>query len=66
MREILSDETNASIYARRKIENKPVFGWMKDQFVVGRFMVRGLRNVKIETGLVMMAMNMTKLAIMTE
>ncbi|MCT0021238.1 hypothetical protein EFM35_07320 [Weissella cibaria] len=63
MRDSLSDETNASIYARRKIENEPVFGQMKAHFGVGRFMVRGMRNVKIETGLVMMAMNMTKMAI---
>lgn len=49
MRESLSDETNASIYARRKIENEPVFGRMKAHFGVVRFMVRGLRNVKIET-----------------
>ncbi|WP_259323973.1 transposase [Weissella cibaria] len=29
MRESLSDEINASIYARRKIDNEPVFGRMK-------------------------------------
>nr|WP_252180872.1 transposase [Pediococcus stilesii] len=63
MRESLSDETNASIYARRKIKNEPVFGRMKTCFGIGRFMVRGLRNVKIETGLIMMDMNMTKMAI---
>ena len=62
MRESLSDEINASIYARRKIDNEPVFGRMKAHFGVGRFMVRGLRKVKIETGLVMMAMNMAIMA----
>lgn len=41
-----------------------VFGRMKAYFGVGRFMVRGIRNAKIETGLVMMAMNMTKMVIM--
>ncbi|WP_253952965.1 hypothetical protein [Weissella cibaria] len=35
---------------------------MKAHFGVGRFMVRGLRKVKIETGLVMMAMNMAIMA----
>ena len=47
MREILCDETNASIYARRKNENDPVYGRMKERVGAGRFMVRGLRNVKI-------------------
>lgn len=64
MREIFSDGNNASVYERRKIENEPVFVRMKAHFGVERFMVRGLRNVKIETGLVMMAMNLTKMAIM--
>ena len=34
IRKSLSDETNASIYARRKIENEPVFGRMKARFGV--------------------------------
>jgi len=63
MRESLSDQNNSAIYARRKIENEPVFGRMKVHFGVTRFMVRGLKAVKNELGLVMMAMNMTKMAL---
>lgn len=62
IRDNLNNQTSTEIYARLKIEVEPVFGPMKAHFGVIRFMFHGLEKVKREMGIVMMAMNMTKLS----
>ena len=62
IRDSLNNQTNAEIYTRRKIEVEPAFGRMKAHFGVTRFMVRGLKKVKREMGIAMMAINMVKLS----
>lgn len=62
IRDNLNNQTNAEIYTRRKIEVEPVFGRMKAHLGVTRFMVLGLKRVKREMGIAMMAINMVKLS----
>lgn len=57
-----SKEENQKIYAQRKIDVESVFGRLKAYFGFTRFSVRGLKQVKREAGIALMAMNMNKLA----
>jgi transposase len=63
-RERLSTKETGKIYARRKIDVEPVFGRMKACLHFTRFSVRGLTKVKRETGIMVIALNMVKLAAM--
>ena len=61
-KEQLSEETNSSIYARRKIDVESCFGHLKAYLRFNRFTVRGQEKVHKQMGLALMAMNMGKLA----
>ena len=58
----LEDETLAALYAGRKIDVKSVFGNLKGNLSFTRFLLRGLKKVRTEFGLVAMAHNLRKLA----
>ena len=60
---LLSSKETASIYARRKIDVETVFGRMKASLGFNRFMLRGIDKVRKETGILIMALNMHKLAV---
>ncbi|WP_339102065.1 IS1182 family transposase [Candidatus Enterococcus clewellii] len=62
-RELLSTSETSKIYARRKIDVETVFGSMKACLGFTRYHVRGLANVRKESGIVVMALNMMKLAV---
>ncbi|MBW1606069.1 transposase [Lactobacillus sp. Sy-1] len=51
-----------SIYARRKIDVESFFGHLKGYLKFTRFSVRGINKVKRETGIVLTAMNIIKIA----
>ncbi|AWD62247.1 transposase [Limosilactobacillus reuteri] len=53
----LSSDEGKAIYRRRKYDVEPVFGHMKRD----RTHLRGQRAVENDTGLTLMAMNLTKL-----
>lgn len=56
-----------AIYAKRKCTVEPVFGIIKQVMRFRQFMVRGLKQVKAEWGLVCLAFNIKRLAVlMTE
>ena len=57
----LSSDEGKAIYRRRKYDVEPVFGHMKRDFGVRRTHLRGQRAVENDTGLTLMAMNLTKL-----
>lgn len=61
-RELLSAPDTGKIYARRKIDVEPVFGKLKGYLHFRRFSVRGLDKVKKEAGIMVMALNILKLA----
>ena len=61
-REQLSDPEYAKVYARRKIDVEPAFGFLKACLGFTRFHVRGIDKVKQEVGLALMAANLRKLA----
>ncbi|MBW1606399.1 IS1182 family transposase [Lactobacillus sp. Sy-1] len=61
-RKLLSESETSSIYARRKIDVESVFGHLKGYLKFTRFSVRGISKVKREAGIVLMAMNIRKLA----
>ena len=58
----LWSESNAQIYARRKIEVESVFGHIKGNRSFRRFSLRGLTKVQTEFGIVAMAHNLLKVA----
>jgi len=58
----LACETNAAIYARRKIEVESVFGHIKGNRSFRRFSLRGLNKVHVEFGIVALAHNILKVA----
>ena len=58
----LSDLETGRIYAQRKIDVEPVFGFMKASLGFTRYHVRTLEKVKRETGILVLAINMRKLA----
>lgn len=60
---LLSTPETGNIYARRKIDVEPVFGRMKAYLGFTRYHVRGMEKVKKETGLLVLALNMMKLAV---
>lgn len=60
-RELLSDPENAAIYAQSKIDIEPVFGRMKAYLEFKRFHFRGLKMIKRELGIAVIAMNIMKL-----
>lgn len=60
--ELLGDSTTGKIYGRRKIDVETVFGMMKASLGFTRYHVRGLSKVKKETSILIMALNMMKLA----
>ncbi|MFI3939157.1 IS1182 family transposase [Vagococcus fluvialis] len=59
----LSNEIIAKVYSQRKIDVEPVFGWMKACLGFNRFHVRGINNVKKESGILILALNIIKLAV---
>lgn len=61
VKDTLSSDEGKSIYRRRKYDVEPVFGRMKRDFGVRRTHLRGQRGVENDIGLVLMAMNLTKL-----
>lgn len=60
----LESDSGSQIYARRKIDVEGVFGNMKRNFGVRRTHLRGEKGVRIDLGLLFMAMNLQKLWIM--
>ncbi|WP_076460499.1 IS1182 family transposase [Limosilactobacillus caccae] len=61
VKETLSSDEGQAIYRRRKFDVEPVFGRMKRDFGVRRTHLRGQQTVENDIGLVLMAMNLTKL-----
>lgn len=60
-RALLSNPQTGSIYGQRKIDVESVFGGLKACLGFKRFMVRGLKKVKKEVGIALIAMNIRKL-----
>lgn len=52
----------SKIYSHRKYDVEPVFGRMKSVFGVHRTHLRGQQSVKNELGILLLTMNLTKLA----
>lgn len=63
-RENLCSERGKEMRSLRSIEVESVFGDIKNNFSVRRFMLKGLEKVKIEWGLYSIAHNMRKLGLM--
>lgn len=61
VKESLSSDEGRAIYRRRKFDVEPVFGRMKRDFGVRRTHLRGQQAVENDLGLLLMAMNLTKL-----
>lgn len=61
-KEYLESDSGCQLYAQRKIEVEPVFGQMKRIFGVRRVHVRGKIGVSNDIGILLMAMNLTRLA----
>ena len=61
-RERLNSETGQEMRSRRPVEVESVFGDIKGNFGVRRFLLRGLQKVSIEWGLHCLGHNMRKLA----
>jgi len=62
-RENLTSETGLTMRSLRPIEVESVFGDIKGNFGVRRFLLRGLKKAKLEWGLYCIAHNMRKLAV---
>jgi len=62
IRKKLSDENTGRIYANRKIDVEPVFGFLKAILGYTRMNVRGKSKVKRDIGLALMAVNIRKMA----
>ncbi|WP_376741339.1 transposase [Listeria booriae] len=62
-RQILTSETTATIYRRRKIDVEPVFRHVKALLEFTRFRLRGLPKVATEAKLYFMANNMRSVPI---
>lgn len=56
----LSTKENRAIYQQRKVDIETVFGNLKANLSFRRFSVRGMRKIKIETGLALLALNIRK------
>jgi hypothetical protein len=61
----LSEEKTGSIYAQRKTDVEPVFGFLKANLRFNRMSVRGKNKVKNELGFVFIALNLKKYTAMT-
>lgn len=61
-RERLSNSETGQIYIQRKIDVEPVFGRMKACLPFNRFLLRGLKKVNKEMGMIVLALNINKLA----
>lgn len=61
-RETLASESGSQKYAPRKIDVQTVFGCMKRNFGVRRTHVRGKDGVRNDLGILLMTMNLMKLA----
>lgn len=64
-KDLLSSPDTGKIYSRRKIDVETVFGFMKACLGFTRYTVRGLDKVRKQTGLLITAINMMKLATVT-
>lgn len=62
--ELLSTPETGKIYARRKSDVEPFFGRMKACLGFTRYHVRSMEKVKKETGLLVLTLNMMKLAVL--
>ena len=62
-RELLTSERGLQMRSKRPVEVESVFGNIKGNFGVRRFMLRGLQKVTIEWGLYSIAHNMRKMAV---
>ena len=62
-RDNLLSEQGMALRQQRSIEAETVFGDLKHNMSFRRFMLRGLKKVEIEWGLVCIAHNLRKLAI---
>jgi hypothetical protein len=60
-RELLTSDTGLEMRSKRPIEVESVFGNIKGNFGVRRFLLRGLEKVNIEWGLYSIAHNMRKI-----
>jgi hypothetical protein len=56
----LSEEKTSALYRKRKIDEEPVFGFLKANLRFTRFSVRGKSKVDNEMGLALMAVNLRK------
>jgi hypothetical protein len=61
-RENLTSDEGKKLRARRSVEVETIFGHTKHNMKFRRFLLRGLEKVKVEWGLLSIAMNMQKLA----
>lgn len=61
-RELLSTPETGKVYSRRKIDVETVFGFMKACLGFTRYTVRGLEKVRKQSGILITAINMMKLA----
>lgn len=57
----LLEEKTGSIYRKRKINIKPVFGHLKAHLVFQHFHLRGKQGAEIDIGLALMELNLRKL-----
>ena len=62
VKDLLTSETGKQMRSKRPIEVESVFGNIKGNFGVRRFLLRGLQKVTIEWGLYSIAHNMRKMA----
>lgn len=60
IQDLLSEESTAGIYAQRKIDVEPTFGFLKAILGFTRLSVRGKAKVKNELGFAFMAVNLRK------
>jgi len=58
----LTSETGLKLRSQRAIEPETAFGDIKGNFGIRRFLLRGLKKVNIEWGLISIAYNMKKMA----
>lgn len=63
-RELLTSEYGLEMRSKRPIEVESVFGNIKSNYGMRRFLLRGLKKVNIEWGLYSIAHNMRKIAVM--
>jgi transposase len=61
-KERLNSEQGVTYRKQRPVDVEPVFGHIKNNRKFKRFMLRGLKKVEIETGLLAMAHNLKKIA----